>query len=143
MKEYVKLFFLELCGSYTIISVLGAIVNLLTGTETNNVNVLVMFSFCLIIVWVLSLHKLFENVSPLVMIIVQYLLSLGLCSLVVLVLSYFIEPVSAKGWFEYFRSFTIPYIFGAGYYYYRVFKDAKEQSKLIAEIQEIAEKQDQ
>ena len=106
------------------------------GTETNNVNVVIMFAFCTIAVLVLSLHKLFDNFSPLVMIIVQYLAACFLCALMILGLSYFYGPVTPWGWFEYFRSFTIPYIILAALYYYRVFSEAKKQNALIQEIQQ-------
>lgn len=135
MKEYFKEYLLELCGSYTVISVVGAVVNMIAGTQTNNANVIIMFVFCAIAVFVLSLHKLLTRFSPLVMILIQFVVSLALCSAVVFILS-LIEPVTSRGWFEFIRSFVIIYIFGAGYYYYRVFKDAKKQDKLIKEIQE-------
>lgn len=138
MKGFIKLFLLELCCSYTLISVLGAVVNIIGGTEINNFNVIMMFLFCLIIVGVLNTHKLFEDVSPLVMIIVQYVLSFAFCSLLVFLSSILIEPVSPRGWFEYIRSFTIPYILGAALYYYGVFRDAKEQSELISQIQDLS-----
>ena len=137
MKDFLKLFLLELCCSYTIMSVVGAIINIIAGTETNNANVLVMFAICTIVCFILSLHKLFIKLSPLAMIVIQFVLSIGLCSLLVLMLSIFVEPVTPRGWFEFLRSLLIPYVIGAGLYYYRVFKDAKEQAKLIEEIQEL------
>ncbi|MBP5180411.1 MAG: hypothetical protein J6127_03875 [Clostridiales bacterium] len=136
MSTNVKDYLLELCCSYTIISVLGSVVNIIFGGQTNNINVLLMFCFCAIIVFVLSLHKLFDAVSPLVMMIVQYLLAWGACALVVYILSVLVEPVTPRAWFEFWRSFTIPYIIGAGYYYYRVFADAKKQNDLIAELRQ-------
>lgn len=135
MKTYIKEYLLELCCSYTVISVLGAVVNILAGTETNNANVIIMFVFCAIAVFVLSLHKLLTRFSPLVMILIQFVVSLALCSAVVFVLS-LIEPVTSRGWFEFIRSFVIVYILGAGYYYYRLFKDTRKQSDLIAELQQ-------
>ena len=69
MREKVLNFLIELCCVYTIISVAGAIVNIICKTETNNLNVIVMFVTCLAATFVLFLHKLFDNVSPLVMII--------------------------------------------------------------------------
>lgn len=135
MREYVKETLLELCCSYTVISVVGAITNFFYGSETSNANVIAMFVFCSIAVFVLSLHKLLTRFSPLVMILIQFVLSLGLCCLVVFIMS-LIEPISPRGWFEFIRSFVIVYILGAGYYYYRVFKDTKKQSDLIKEIQE-------
>ena len=131
-KEYV----LELCCVYTLMSVLGAVINIIAGTETNNANVLIMFATCAIATFVLFMHKLFDNVSPLVMIIVQYVVACALVGAMLLALSVLVEPISARGWFEYYRSFTIPYIVLAGFYYYRVFSEAKKQDAMIKEIQE-------
>ena len=117
-------------------SVIGAIVNIIAGTETNNINVLVMFATCAIATLVLFLHKLFDSVSPLVMIIVQYLVACALVGLMLWLISVFISPITPKGWFEFYRSFTIPYIVLAGFYYYRVFSETKRQDKLIQEIRE-------
>ena len=132
IKEYV----LEVCCVFTLMSVIGAIVNIIAGTETNNINVLVMFATCAIATLVLFLHKIFENVSPLVMIIVQYIVACALVGLMLWLISTFISPITPKGWFEFYRSFTIPYIFLAGFYYYRVFSETKKQDKLIQEIRE-------
>jgi len=135
MREYWKETLIELCCAYTIISVIGAITNIIYGSETNNANVIIMFIFCAIAVFVLSLHKLLIRFSPLVMIIIQFFVSLALCCAVVFAAS-FIEPVTPRGWFEFIRSFLIVYALGAGFYYYRVFADAKKQDQLIREIQE-------
>ncbi len=132
IKEYI----LEVCCVFTLMSVIGAIVNIIAGTETNNINVIVMFATCAIATLVLFLHKLFDNVSPLVMIIVQYLVACALVGLMLWLISMFVSPITPKGWFEFYRSFTIPYIFLAGFYYYRVFSETKKQGKLIQEIQE-------
>ena len=134
MKDFIKSYLLELCCSYTIISVIGAIINIVSGYQTNNANVVLMFIFCNIAVFVLSIHKLFDAFSPLAMIIIQYVLALVLIFLVIFITS-FIEPVSPRGWFEFFRSFTIPYIIGAALYYYKIFKETKDQNEMIKEIQ--------
>lgn len=135
MKDFIKSYLLELCCSYTIVSVIGAFINIIFGYQTNNVNVVMMFIFCNIAVFVLSIHKLFDAFSPLAMIIIQYVIALGLCFLVIFNASLIIEPVSPRGWFEFFRSFTIPYVIGAGLYYYRLYREAKDQDKMIKEIQ--------
>ena len=135
MREYWKETLIELCCSYTIISVVGAIINIIYGSETNNANVIIMFIFCAIAVFVLSMHKILLRFSPLVMIIIQFFVSLALCCGVVFAVS-FIEPVTARGYFEFIRSFLIVYALGAGFYYYRVFADAKKQDRLIRQIQE-------
>ena len=136
MPERFKTYILELCCVYTFISVVGAIVNIITGTETNNANVLIMFATCAIATFVLFLHRLFDSVSPLVMIIVQYIIACALVGLMLLLTSIIIEPITPRGWYEYYRSFTIPYIFLAGFYYYRVFSETKKQDKMIQEIKE-------
>ncbi|MBR2523300.1 MAG: hypothetical protein IKE53_02535 [Clostridiales bacterium] len=136
MIAKIKEYLIELCCAYAFVSVVGAIVNIIGGTETNNVNVLVMFASCAIATFVLFLHNLFDSVSPLVMIIVQYLVACALVGLMLWIISSFISPITPKGWFEYYRSFTIPYVLLAGYYYYRVFSDAKKQDNIIREIQE-------
>ena len=140
MKSRIKEYLIELCCVYTLVSVAGALVNMLAGTETNNWNVIVMFLTCAIATCVLFLHGLFDNVSPLVMIIVQYLVACGLCAVLLLIIGAIYEPVSPRGWFEYYRSFTIPYIILAAFYYYRVFSEAKKQDALIREIQEQSKK---
>ncbi len=135
MKDFIKSYLLELCCSYTFVSVVGAFINMLAGTQTSNLNVLMMFIFCNIAVFVLSIHKFFENLSPLAMILIQYVLALGLCFLVVFFVSFF-EPVSSGGWYELFRSFTIPYVIGAALYYFGLWTDARHQQALLSEIQE-------
>ena len=136
MAGKIKESVLEVCCVFTAMSVIGAIVNIIAGTETNNINVLVMFATCAIATLVLFLHKLFDSVSPLVMIIVQYIVACALVGLMLWLISTFISPITPKGWFEFYRSFTIPYIFLAGFYYYRVFSETKKQDKLIQEIRE-------
>ncbi|MCR4793185.1 MAG: hypothetical protein K5871_10565 [Lachnospiraceae bacterium] len=136
MKEKIKQFLIELCCVYALVSVFGAVVNILAGTETNNANVLIMFATCAIATFVLYLHNLFNKVSPLLMMLLQYIIACVLVGLMLFTLSVLIEPISPRGWFEYYRSFTIPYIILAGFYYYRVFKETREQDKMIREIQE-------
>ena len=135
MKQYLKTYLIELCCSYTILSLFGAISNLFLGKDTGNVNELVMFCFCAIVIFVLSMYKLFDNISPLAMILIQYVTSLVLCGILLLIINVF-DPISPKGWFELFRSFTIFYVIRGALYYYMIFKEAKEQEKLLKEVQE-------
>ena len=136
MKEYIRQFFRDLCFVYTVVSVAGAAVNLLAGSETSNTNVLVMFGVCAIATFVLSLHRLLTDFSPLAMILLQYAAACVLIGVLLLLVSTFGEPVSRQGWFEYYRSFTIPYVLLAGLYYARVFSETRRQDRLIHELQE-------
>lgn len=135
MKNFVKTLLLYICISYTMVSVSGAVVNLLAGTKTSNSNTLIMFGLCSIASFVLALNKLFDEFSPLVMILLQYIIVLMLCAGFLFIMS-LIDPISPKGWFEYFRSFTIPYIIIAAMYYYSLYDEAKKQDRMIKDIQE-------
>ena len=135
MKKYIKTLLLYICISYTMVSVSGAVINIITGTKTSNSNTLIMFGLCAIASFVLSLNKLFDDLSPLLMIILQYVIVLALCGGFLLVLSIF-DPISPKGWFEYFRSFTVPYIIIAAIYYYSLYDEAKKQDRMIKDIQD-------
>ena len=135
MRNYLKTLLLYICISYTMVSVSGAVVNMVTGTKTSNSNTLIMFGLCLIASFVLSLHKLFVEFSPLVMILLEYVIVVALCAGFLAIMSLF-DPISPKGWLEYFRSFTIPYIIIAGIYYYSLYAEAKKQDRMIREIQE-------
>ena len=139
MKEKLGQYLVELCCAYTLVSVVGAIVNILAGTQTNNLNVLVMFVTCAIGTFVLYLYRLFDGLSPLLIMILQYLICCLLLGIMLFLLSMFAEPISPRGWYEYYRSFTIPYIILAGFFYYRVFSETKKQEKLLMEIQERAQ----
>lgn len=136
MPDRLKQYIVEVCCVYTLVSVGGAVLDQILGYETNNVNVMVMFVLCLIGTFVLYLHKLFDNFSPLFMIVVQYIAACAISALFIWIMSLFVGPVTAHGWFELWRSFTIPYVILAAFYYWRVFSEAKKQNKLIQEIRE-------
>lgn len=134
MKKYLSNLFFMICFSYTMVSVTGAIANVMAGTETNNFNVFLMFGLCVIACLVLSIHGWFEMISPLAMVVIQYAVACGLGALMVFIISRF-EPISPRGWFELSRSFTIPYVILAAIYYVSVFADTKKKDAQIKELQ--------
>lgn len=127
--------FITICVSYTIISILGTIINMLSGHQASHLNVLSMFVFTSIAVLVLFMHRLFENLSPLMMMVIQYVIAMGLVFLYVFIIGLF-DPVADGGYWDIFRSFTIPYIIGAAVYYVSVFQEAKKQNAMLQEIKE-------
>ncbi len=135
LKNYLKLLGLMICVSYTFVSVSGVIINIISGSQINNFNALLMFFTCVIASVVLSFHRLFDNVSPLMMMVFQYLIACALIAVMLFVINLF-DEVTLKGCFEFYRSFTIPYMILAGFYYFSVFADAKKDNDLIKEIQE-------
>ena len=120
--------------SYTVVSVSTAIINIIFGGQTNNMNELMMFTICIIASAVLSLHELFDSVSPLAMMAIQYLLACVLIAVMLLIVSHF-DAITLQGWVDLYRSFTIPYVILAGVYYYSVFADTKKKDSMIKDLQ--------
>lgn len=127
---------ITICISYTILSITNAVINLVNGYPTgDHTNSLVMLLWTSIAVFILSIHHLFDNFSPLFMIIAQYIIAMGLVLLTVFAGSFFSE-VSTVTYRDAFTSFTIPYVIGGIFYYISVFRTAARQNKLLTEIQE-------
>ena len=85
---------IAICISYTIINIGGsvfeAIVNQKSSLCTNNIMMLLWTS---IAVFILSIHHLFDEWSPLAMILIQYIIALSLVFLTMLIGGVF-EPVA-------------------------------------------------
>ncbi len=124
---------LTICVSYTLISFGATIMNMLSGSETNNMNTISMLVFTSIAVLVLYTHQIFDEVSPLVVIVIQYGVAMGWVMLYVFIVGLF-EPVAEGGYWDIFVSFTIPYVIGAIVYYISVFHQAHQQDALLQEI---------
>lgn len=125
---------IAICISYTVMSIVNAVLCLMAGREsTSNGNALTMLLWCSIAVFILSIHHLFEEWPPAVMMICQYLIAMGLVFLSVYIGSFF-DELSEHGYRDMFLSFTIPYIIGGGIYYVTLFQTARRQDKLIQEI---------
>ncbi len=134
MKKYFENLAFMVCLSYTVVSFSGAIINMISGSQTSNVNEIVIFVLCVIASVVLSLHGLFENLSMLAVMVIQYIAACALGTVFLLIVNIF-NPISPRGWFELFRSFTIPYVVLALFYYYSVFTDTRKKDNLIKDIQ--------
>ncbi|WP_026526106.1 DUF6608 family protein [Butyrivibrio sp. VCD2006] len=134
MKKYFSNLALMISISYTMVSVSATVCNIMLGGQTNNMNELLMFAICIIASVVLSMHGLFDSVSPLLMMVIQYLVACALIAVLLLIISRF-DTITPRGWFELYRSFTIPYIILAGIYYYSVFADARKKESLIKDLQ--------
>lgn len=127
---------ITICVSYTIISIAATIINILTGHQNNNLNTISMFVLTVIAVFVLSIHRLFDGWSPLMMMIMQYIIAIGLVMLFVFVVGRF-SPVSEGGYWDIFWSFTIPYAIGACIYYIHVFQTARRLDETLKEIRKM------
>ena len=137
MKKYFKNLALMIFVSYTVVSVSSAVINIILGGQTNNLNELMMLAICIIASVVLSLHGLFDSVSPLAMMVIQYLLACVLIAVMLFIVSC-IDAITIQGWLDIYRSFTIPYVILAGVYYYSVFADTKKEDSIIKDLQKRA-----
>lgn len=126
---------ITICISYTILSIANAILSLANGQEYgDHVNSFLMLLWTSIAVLVLSIHYLFEEWSPVAMILVQYLIAMSLVFLSIFIGSFFSE-VAPHGYRNAFISFTVPYMIGGAFYYFSAFQAARRQNRLIQEIQ--------
>lgn len=127
---------ITICISYTILSIFNAVTSMMIGIDMGtHFNSVVMLLWCSIAVFILSIHHLFEDWSPIGMIIIQYLIAVCLVFLSIYLMSFF-EEVAEGGYRDAFISFTIPYIIGAIFYYISLYNAAKRQNKLIQQINE-------
>lgn len=134
LKNKLKEIAVVICVSYTVISVLIAIINTIGHVETNNFNTVLVLICTTIAVSVLYMYELFSSLSLLLTITIQYVLATGLTMLVMYVMS-FIDPVSPGGYRDLFISFTAIYILGAIVFYIMTYLDTKKMNKLLSEIQ--------
>lgn len=127
---------ITICISYTVLSIFNAVTSMMIGIDMGtHFNSVVMLLWCSIAVFILSIHHLFEDWSPIGMIIIQYLIAVCLVYLSIYLMSFF-EEVAEGGYRDAFISFTIPYIIGAIFYYISLYNAAKRQNKLIQQINE-------
>ena len=139
MKNKIKEIGKYICITYTILSVVGAIINEATGSNPGNLNNVFMFLFTTIAVIVLYLYKIFTKWSPLTVILVQYLSALALVLLLCVGVGALSHSKVNRYW-EIVVSFSIPYWIGAAFFYIEVFRETKRQNELIKELQERAKR---
>lgn len=128
---------ITICISYTIInlggSIFEAIINQNNSLCMNNIMMLIWTSIAVI---VLSIHHLFDEWSPLAMILIQYVIALSLVFLTLFIGGFF-EPVAKGGYKDAFLSFTIPYVIGGIIYYIGVFQSVRKQNQLLQDINKV------
>jgi hypothetical protein len=93
-------------------------------------NTFTMLLWCTIGTVVVFGQRLLPNLSPFVVIIIQYTVALSLVLLSIYIWGLF-EPVHPDAYRDVFRSFTIPFIIGAGAYYFELWRDARKQNQLL------------
>lgn len=134
-KIKIKEILVVICVCYTIIS-LGTVLfdSIISNTDKGFLNLSYKFIWTVIGVCILYTHSLLERLSPLVMIILQYIAALLLVFLSLWIGGFF-EELHEAAYYDSFRSFTIIYVIFAIYYYIGIFLDVRKQNRLLREIQ--------
>lgn len=132
---------ITICISYTIINIGGSIFEaIISRNHSLCMNNIMMLMWTSIAVFVLSIHHLFDEWSPLAMILIQYVIALSLVFLSMVIVGFF-EPVAKGGYKDAFLSFTIPYVIGAVIYYIGVFQSVRRQNQLLQDIIEVKDEE--
>lgn len=124
-----------ICVSYTIVSlfiVFSETIN--NGMSPTHFNLILGFVYTALSVIVLSKHHLLDNFSPLVMIIIQYVVAIAIVNLITFVTGFFIE-LHPDAYKDSNRSFSIAYAIGAVYYYINLLIEIRKQNKTLQIIQ--------
>ena len=134
MKNKWKELALVICVSYTILSMVAAIVNTIAGTQTSNANAIMMLILTTISVSVLYLYQLLDRFSPLFTITLQYLIALMLAGIALFIWNLF-DKISGNGYLDFFVSFTVFYAIGAVIFYVMTYLETKKMNELLQDIQ--------
>ncbi|MBO0459793.1 hypothetical protein JZO77_23945 [Enterococcus hulanensis] len=134
-KSRLKEMLSVICISYTIISLGTTLFDRLFYDGRDDFSSLLFKFICTTIaVSILYTHPLLERLSPLAMIVLQYVGAMLLVFLTIWISSFF-EKLHANSYIGAFRSFTIIYIVGAIAYYVGLHLDVRKQNRLLEEIQ--------
>ncbi len=134
MKNKWKEIALVICVSYTVLSMVAAIVNTIAGTQASNANTVMMLILTTISVSVLYLYQLLDRFSPIFTITLQYLIALVLAGIALFTWNLF-DEISRNGYLDFFVSFTVFYTIGAVVFYVMTYLETKKMNELLQDIQ--------
>lgn len=122
-------------GVFTFLSIGKIIFEKIVGYFDKNYaeNILTIFIVTVIATFLLSLHKYFQSVSILLIMIVQYVLFIGSVMGAAWLEDYFVG-IHPNGYRDMFWSTTIPYIVLSGIYYMSFFRQVKKANTILMEI---------
>jgi len=137
-----KNFISILCITFTIIVLLGVFLDVTQAHRTNpsQFNIIFQFICCFVSIFVLSQHYRFEFLSPIWIIIIQYVIATSVIFLLAWFISLF-TPISPGGYRDLFISFSVPYIIGIVYYYIKLYIEVKKNNEILKNLQKNNRKQ--
>ena len=124
-----------ICVTYTVISILLTIINILIEGEMNStqLNIFTCLLLSILGVGVLSQHYRLERFSPLAMVIIQYLAAVAVILISLKAASYF-TYVHPGGYRDMVISFSVPYFIGAVIYYISLMLEVRKQNRILEKI---------
>lgn len=136
MKKMSKTsFFDTVCVFFTILAISKIVMEYIVSKQMDDTgrNLLFMFAFTCLSLFVLDQYSRFENLSPLIIIIGQYIVAMGIVFFIIWISSHF-EQLSTNAYRDIFLSFTIPYIIGAICYYVSLHLEVKRENEMLDRI---------
>lgn len=126
-----------ICVTYTVISILLTIINILIEGEMNStqLNIFTCLLLSILGVGVLSQHYRLERFSPLAMVIIQYLAAVAVILISLKAASYF-TYVHPGGYRDMVISFSVPYFIGAVIYYISLMMEVRRQNRILEKIKQ-------
>lgn len=133
-----KNFFSVFCQAFTIVGLMGTIVDIVCYHEINGTqfNILAIAAGCFVSVLILSQSYRLEHLSPLKAVLLQYCAAIA-CMMAITWLSGLREPVNPHGYRDMFVTFSIPYLIGSMLYLYRLKKEIVKQNQDIQLIRRL------
>jgi len=134
-------FLVTVCATFTVIAfvIIFSEAFISKSLSATHLNLIMAFVFTFISVFVLSQHYRFERFSPLVIIIIQYVLAI----LMVMLFTWgagFLHELDPNAYHDVIVSFTIPYVVGAIVYYVSLYLEIKKQNKDLQLLKKLKER---
>ena len=104
-----------------------------TTWDNTRTNVVFMFLFCVLSLLILEQHRRFDKLPMVLVLPLQYLIALAVVMLLVWICGRY-EALSKYAYRDAFLSFTIPYIFGAAWYYISLIYEAKRANAMLDHV---------
>jgi hypothetical protein len=104
-----------------------------TTWDNTRTNILYMFLFCVLSLFILEQHKRFERLPMVLVLLLQYMISLSVVMLLVWISGRY-EELSKYAYRDVFLSFTIPYIIGAAWYYISLIQEARRANEILDHV---------
>lgn len=134
MKHKIKEILLVSCVSYTIISIIGGLINALGSNGFDHfLNTVYMLVWSVIAVMILYSYYIFEDLPTLLLMAIQYSAALLMVLGTVWITGFWGE-LHPSAYFDAFRSFTVFYVLGAAVFYIAVFIQAKKADQKVQKL---------